>query len=76
MGEAGLKYPRSRGQPAQPAREVGFPLQRPSGSFWDAEPCISVGFNAYFRLSVKANLLKPETKSSSGKLRWKKTPEL
>lgn len=51
---------------AQPAQEVGFPLQRvwvPAGTMSH----ICVGFNTYLKLSVEANLLKPETKFSSGK---------
>lgn len=45
------------------------------GILWDDEPYVGVGFNTYLRLSVQANFLKPETKSSSGKLRKKKTPK-
>lgn len=51
---------------SQPAQEVGFPLQRG----WDSAGTMShmcVGFNTHLKLSVEANLLKPETKFSSGK---------
>ena len=54
----------------------GVSLAEGFGTLWDDEPYVDVGFNTYLRLSVKANFLKPETKSSSGKLRRKKTPKL
>lgn len=54
----------------------GVSLAEGLGIVRDDEPYVSGGFNTHSKLPVKANFLKPETKSSSGKLRRKKTPKL